>query len=178
MAKDYRPKTVHGSAVGYVEKLNLPALKRECIIRGMPFEEVTKGIPHLQTWFLNNFSNKADPTLPDKYDDWARKQLMARGADSSLLDPVFNLGSALERGPNGEVTKKKRVKSRIPKAREKKPRTEEGLYTGTKKALTFDLQKQGKSKAEVIELVKAQFPDAKEKSIGIWYNKCKRLKSK
>jgi hypothetical protein len=175
--KDYRDRHVSPTAVSYVEKLNLPNLKRECIIRGIPFEMVPNSFPQLQSWFLHNYNNDIDRNRLNEYDEWAEAGLRARGADPLLMGPSFRLGTALENGPNGEI-RKKRVKSRIPKMREKKARTTDGLYVGTKKAYTFELQKQGKTKAETIELVKAQFPEAKEKSIGIWYNKCKRLKGK
>lgn len=175
--RDYRDNTVKEAAVMYVEKLNLPNLKRECIKRGLMFERVgNMGIPELQSWFLHNFDNPIDLSLINKYDLWVEDFLRARGADESLLSPAMRLGT-LDSIENGEI-KKKRHRSRIPRVRAKKARTEEGLYTGTKKAMTYELQKSGKSKAEVITLVKEKYPDAKDKSIGIWFNKSRRLNKK
>ena len=41
--------------------------------------------------------------------------------------------------------------------------------------MTFELQQQGKTKVEVIEIIKEEYPDASEKSIGIWFNKSRKL---
>lgn len=175
--KDYRDGTVKETAVLYVEKLNLPNLKRECLKRGLMFERVgNMSVLELQSWFLHNFANKIDLDLINQYDLWVEGYLRERGCDETLISPAMRLGN-LDIIENGE-TKKKRHRSRIPRVREKKARTEEGLYTGTKKAFTFELQKKGLSKAEVLKTVKEKYPDAKEKSIGIWFNKSRRLNKK
>jgi len=175
--RDYRDTTVKESAIMYVEKLNLPNLKRECLKRGLMFERVgNMSVLELQSWFLHKFSNKIDLNLINQYDLWVEGFLKARNVDETLISPMMRLGN-LDSIENGGV-KKKRHRSRIPRVREKKARTEEGLYTGTKKALTFTLQKQGLTKAEVIKEVHAKYPEAKEKSIGIWFNKSRRLNKK
>ena len=177
MAKDHRDRTVSPGAVTYVEKLDLPNLKRECIKRGLPFEEVgNKGVLQLQSWFLKNYDNGVDDLLLDLYDRWVTEFLKNRGSDPILDDPAFRLGRAIEKGADGEYIKKRKVRSRIPKLRAKKPRTEDGLYVGTKKAFTYDCQKKGLSKEDTIKQVLEQFPEAKAKSIGIWFNKAKRQK--
>ncbi len=178
MATNNVNRGISATAVAYVEKLNLPALKRECIIRGLPFDKVCGSIPQLQTWFLHNYNNGIDNTLLNKYDTWSALLLKDRGADPALLAPEFRLGSFILRNAEGGEYKSHGTRSRIPKMREKKERTEDHLFAGTKKALTFSLQKKGLSKADVIKAVQEKFPDAKEKSIGIWFNKCKRLHSK
>jgi hypothetical protein len=178
MARNETNRGVSATAIAYVEKLNLPALKRECIIRGLEFEKVCGSIPQLQTWFLHNYNNPINNGLLEKYDQWSTLLLRSRGVDEALLAPEFRLGAFILKNAEGGEYRSKGTRSRIPKMREKKARTEDKLFTGTKKALTFELQKKGLSKAEVIEKVMAKFPDAKEKSIGIWYNKCKRLHAK
>ena len=178
MAKNNTDRGVSATAIAYVEKLNLPALKRECIIRGLEFEKVCGSIPQLQTWFLHKYNNPINSGLLEKYDQWVTLLLRARGVDEALLAPEFRLGAFILKNAEGGEYRSKGTRSRIPKMREKKTRTEDKLFTGTKKALTFELQKQGLSKAEVIEKVMAKFPEAKEKSIGIWFNKCKRMHAK
>ena len=49
-----------------------------------------------------------------------------------------------------------------------------GLITGTKKSLTYELVKKGKSSERIIKKVIKKFPDAKEKSILIWVRKAER----
>lgn len=174
--KDYRDQRVSPSAVSYIEKLNLPALKKECIIRGLPFEKVCGSIPQLQTWFLNNYDNPIDRKRLEEYDQWATLLLKARNCDPSMLAPEFRLGEFIVKNAEGGVYKSKFSKN--PKSRTKKPRTEDHLICGTKKAYTYELQKRGLSKAEVIGMVKEKYPTAKDKSIGIWFNKSKKLHAK
>lgn len=164
----------------FLEKLNLPALKRECIARGMPFEEVSEAtVLKLQSWFLKNFPNKVNINLINEFDDWVENILKKRGVDPVLLDPIFRLGQIGARNEDGEVVKKKRVTGLIHKPlKEKRAKTTEGLFTGTKKAYTFELQKQGLSKDEVISKVKEKFPEAVDKSISIWFNKAKKANKK
>lgn len=160
-----------------LQKLNLPDLKRHCIVRGIPFEKVgDSSILQLQSWFLKNYNNKVDISLLDKYDDWLEAYLKARNVDKTMLDPIFRLGHISERDDEGNVTKVKRVRGMGKKVQKKRERTEEGIFTGTKKAYAVELQKQGLTKAEVTEKVMEKFPDAKEKSISIWFNKAKNGK--
>lgn len=163
------------SALKYVESLNLPDLKRACIMRGLEFEKVgdlsTLG---LQSWFLKNFDLPVDHKLLEEYDIWAEDLLRSRNVDEALLNPYFRLSAVAERNENGDIVKRKRVRSMVPKVRKKKERTKEGLFTGTKKAYTYELAKQGLSKKEVLELVKKKYPEARDKSLGIWYNRAKK----
>lgn len=161
-------------AYRFLNKLPLPDLKRECLIRGLPFHELgDKSIPDLQGWFLKNFMNPLDHSLLNKYDAWAESYLKARGADPILYATAFRLGTIGDEGADGEV-KKKRATTIIKPIKIKKERTEDGLFTGTKKAYTFLLQKQGLSKDETIKAVKLKFPEASEKSVSIWFNKAKK----
>jgi hypothetical protein len=174
--RDHRDQTVSEAALTYLEKLALPDLKRECIVRGLPFEQVgAMSVLQLQSFFLHKFDTPEDRGLLDKYDLWVTKELQSRGVDPLLYSDAFKLGTIIVRDSGTGEFRKKRSGSRIPKVREKKARTEDNLYVGTKKAYTFELQKQGLSKPEVITKVLEKFPDAKEKSIGIWYNKARRV---
>lgn len=170
-------KNLH-PATAYIEKLTLRDLKRECVVRGMPFEEVVRStVPMLNNWFRDNFHNKTNHSLLDQYDDWWEIEVKAaaeKRGEPVYLHPMLRLGYIAEKDSDGNVTKKKRVKVIIAKKKVKRERTEEGLFSGTKKAYTYKLQKDGKSKEETISLVMAQFPEASEKSIGIWFNKSKK----
>lgn len=180
MAKELKLKqTGRNPAQDYIEKLTLPNLKRECIIRGMPFQEVADAsVPNLQSWFLKNYPNHINRDKLNEFDDWTERILRAREVDPTMLDPIFRLGTIASRDEEGNVTKRKRVTGLIKKERKKREKTKTGLFTGTKKAYTFELQSQGKTKKEVIALVMEKFPEASEKSISIWFNKSKKLKAK
>ena len=58
----------------------------------------------------------------------------------------------------------------------KEPRKKDanGLFQGTKKSYTYELQKKGKTLDQVITKVTRKFPDAQTKSIRIWFNKSKK----
>ena len=174
--KDHRDDSVSSHAVTMIEKLTFPNLKRECILRGLQFEMVgSMSVLKLQGWFLHHFDNPIIKDSLNKYDEWVTNELKSRNADPLLYSDAFKLGTIITKDAETGETRRKRGHNRITKVREKKARTEDNLYVGTKKAYTFSLQKQGLTKAEVIEKVIEKFPEAKEKSIGIWFNKAKRI---
>ena len=170
-------------ADAHLRNMTFKDLKRECVARGYPFEDLVKSnIPDLTNWFRENFLVTPVNELVDAFDDWQEEQIrismLAKGQDpNSVIHPALRLGFIAERDEDGNVTKAKRTKMLIKKKKRKRERTNDGIFKGTKKSLTFDLQKQGKSKEETIKEVMAQFPEASEKSIGIWYNKAKKLHS-
>lgn len=165
----------------FIGPLKYKDLKRECIIRGMEFDEVLSGsLPHLTNWLRFNFIVAPKYELLDSFDDYQekliREAMEAKGQDpDDVIHPSLRLGYIAERDEDGNVIKKKRVRTIFKKKRKKRERTDQGIFSGTKKALTFELQKQGLTKEEVIKKVIEQFPDASEKSIGIWFNKSKKL---
>lgn len=165
----------------YIGKLKYKDLKRECVIRGMPFDEVIGGdVPKLSVWLGRNFTNTIKYELLDVFDDYQedliRKSMEAKDMDpSELIHPSLRLGYIGERDDEGNIIKRKRVKTLVKKKRKKRERTENGIFKGTKKALTYQLQSNGMSKEEVIKEVIEKFPEASSKSIGIWYNKSKKL---
>lgn len=149
-------------------------LKRHVVVRGMPFEEVVNGTsPSLTNWLYNNRDKSIDPTLLDSYDDFIDSKLRESGAED-LIHPQLRLGYIGERDDEGKTTKTKRVKG-IKKQKRKKEKTKDGIFKGTKKALTFEFQQKGKTLKSTIRRVLKVFPDASEKSIKIWYKKSARL---
>jgi len=165
----------------YIGNLKYKDLKRECVIRGMPFDDAIEAdIPVLSAWLRNNFYEPQLHTLLDSYDDYVEDLITAaveyKGLDpGDIIHPSLRLGYIAERDAEGNVTKRKRVRTIIKKKKKKRERTDDGIFQGTKKALTYMLQQEGKTKAEAIEIVLAQFTEASEKSIGIWFNKSKKL---
>ena len=165
----------------FLGNLKYKDLKRECVVRGMEFDKVLKGgIPQLSNWLRNHFIDTIKPELLDAFDDYqenlVREAVEAKGEDPNhVIHPALRLGFIAERDEDGVVTKRKRARMIIKRKKKRRERTTDGIFQGTKKALTFELQQQGLDKAEVIIKVMEQFPDASEKSIGIWFNKSRKL---
>lgn len=161
-----------------LENMNIKDLKRNCIVRGMPFEMVVQsGIPDLESWFIRNGAAPIDHELLDQFDNWVEEYLQKErgidpnGPNGALLSPMLRLGFFGE-DEDGNV-KVKRIKG-IKKKKKKRKKTEDGIFAGTKKALTFECVKRGLSKEETIKKVTKEFPEAKDKSIGIWYNSARK----
>jgi hypothetical protein len=162
----------------YLGKMKLKDIKRECVIRGMVFDDVvSKSIPDLCNWLRANFYNASDHNLLNIFDDWQEAQVLAFDPNS-VIHSTLRLGYIAERDEDGNTTKRKRAKVIVAKKKIKRERTGEGLFTGTKKAYTFQLQKEGLNKTEVVTMVIDKFPEASEKSISIWYNKSRKLNGK
>jgi len=154
--------------------MTLKDIKRNCIARGMGFNDlVDSTIPSLQSWLHYNNNNDIEPNRLDEFDDWVEKILLEKGS-GDLIHPNLRLGYIGEKDKDGNVKKTKRVKG-IKKKRKKREKTKDGIYAGTKKALTFKLQQKGRSLDRTIKKVMRKFPDASEKSIKIWYKKSARL---
>lgn len=155
-------------------QMTLKDIKRECIIRGMPFEQVVNtDLPNLYYWWQNNSQNPIDQSLLDKYDDWLEGELAAIG-QHGLIHPSLRFNY---------VNKEEEVKKKTKVIKEKKPRKKReknklGLYSGTKKAMTYESCHKGWSLKKTIRKVKRAFPDAQEKSIKIWYNKATKEMAK
>ena len=154
-----------------LKDMKLKDLQRECIMRGMDFEQMVKSsVLNLSSWLIDNWELKKDRSLLNEFDHW-NNRILYGGGNGDLVHDMLNLGYFEDR-ETGEV-KEKRIKG-VRKKTIKKERTEDGIFKGTKKALTYHLCKQGKSKKEAVEEVMKQFPEALEKSIGIWYNRAKK----
>ena len=155
-------------------------LKREAVIRGMPFPDVVEaGVPGLIR-FIDNSTNKPDLTLIDKFDEWADKQLEACGypPNVSVRSPILRLGFIGEKDDDGNVIKIKKIKGLKKPKKEKRQRDENNLVKGTKKSLTFDYAMKGFTLERTMRRVLKQYPDASEKSMNIWYRNALRLKKK
>lgn len=163
-------------AESLLQRLKLPNLKRHCIIRGMPFDEVDGGILKLQSWLVSNYDNIVDTRKLDEYDLWIEKVLTDRNVDHCLLNPELKLGYVVETDKDGNVLKNKKIKG-LSKNR-KKPRSPEGLLLGTRKHFIVELQKQDFTLQEVIEKTKLEFEDINENYIITWFNKSKKGKLK
>lgn len=165
----------------FIGSLKYKGLKRECVIRGMEFDEVFgASIIQLSNWLRNHFIDTIHYELLDAFDDYQenliRKSMEAKNQDpNDVIHSSLRLGYIAERDDEGNVIKRKRVRTIVKKKKKKRERTDQGIFAGTKKALTFKLQKEGLTKQEVIAKVLETFPEASEKSIGIWFNKAKKL---
>ena len=156
-----------------LKDMKLKDLQRECIMRGMDFEQMIRSsVLNLSSWLIDNWELKKDRDILNDFDHW-NNRILYGGGNGDLVHDMLNLGY-FEDKETGEA-KQKRIKG-VRKQTSKKERTTEGIFKGTKKALTYECSKNGKTKNETIEIVMAQFPDASEKSIGIWYNRAKKLK--
>lgn len=157
--------SVKGSNLTYKD------LKREVVIRGMPFSDVLNGtFPHLSHWLLNNSHKPIDDNLLEQFDNYQDNILRDLGKPE-LIHSSLRLGYLGEKDDSEPVIKK------VKEPKEKKPPREKnssGLYKGTKKAYTFELQQKGKTLEQVTIKVKRKFPEAKDKSIKIWFNKSKK----
>jgi len=165
----------------FINNLKYKDLKRECVIRGMEFDKVISGgIPQLTNWLRNHFNATIKHVLLDAFDDYQeeliRQAVEEKGENpDNVIHPALRLGYIAERNEDGVVTKRKRARTIVKRTKKKRERTEDGIFKGTKKALTFELQQQGLTKELVITTVLEQFPDASEKSIGIWFNKSRKI---
>lgn len=164
----------------FIGNLKYKDLKRECVLRGMEFDRVINGgIPQLTNWLRNNFRVVPIYELLDAFDDYQenliREAVESKGENpDDIIHPALRLGYIAERDEDGNVTRRKRVRTIVKKKKKRRERTNDGIFKGTKKALTFELQQKGLSKEEVIKEVMKEFPDASEKSIGIWFNKSRK----
>lgn len=168
--KESKKPSIKGIS-GRHEKKTYKDLKREAIIRGMPFPDIMgTSITDLIN-FIDNSNNKPDLNLIDKFDEWADTQLSNLGYEKnkSLRSPQLRLGFIGERDDEGNAKTKKKIKGVEKPKKPKRERDERGLYRGTKKSYTFELAAKGFSLERVNRRVKKKFPDASDKSITIWY---------
>lgn len=171
MKKDKKPKPGIKGFTGRHENKTYRDLKREAIVRGIPFPDIMGASITDLISFIEHSSNKPDISLIDKFDDWADNQLSLLGYKNgkSLRSPQLRLGFIGEKDEDGNVKTQKRIKGVEKPKKPKRERDERGLYKGTKKSYTFELVSKGFTIERVIRRVKKKFPDASEKSINIWY---------
>jgi hypothetical protein len=158
-------------------QLDLRGLKRECLVRGIDFEELAEAdIPRLQSWFLRNYLNDINPERLVEYDAWLDQEFENKGLDKIKDSWAFHPSLRLSRADDSteEEPKARRVKL-LKKPKKKKLEKVEGfksLRAGTKKSYTFILTKEGYNIMTITSKVQAKFPDANTNSISIWHKKC------
>lgn len=146
-------------------------LQRACISRGMSFDQYLRSNhAQLVDYFVRFYHNKMDNTRLDAFDEMVQEEMRKKGQD----EPFIRLGYIGETDDQGNITMFKRIKKhKKPKSTKKRERNEKhGIWKGTKKELTYQCATEGIPLKETIERVMSKFPDAKEKSIGIWYKRC------
>lgn len=160
-------------ALRALSDMNYRDMQRACILKGMPFEDVSsKGAPALAQWYIANFENGNNPALLNEYDDWIEGELKLLGYKDgeAMLHPSFRFGytAGFEKSTTIKSDpSRKEVEKPVKEKRQMDEKT--GLVKGTKKALTRDCAVKGLSLAKTIEKVSKQFPDYNEKSVKIWY---------
>lgn len=159
-------------------------LQKACVSRGLDFQKIIDWDHHkLSNWFFKNYELGEDATKLTEYDAFIEGKLMERGykKGDAILAPSFRLGFSPDIGEikNIQTPGASQPPPRV-SAPEDKPKSKRvvdeltGVYSGTKKNLTYTLTDEGIGIEEIITKVIKQFPDAQDKSIKIW-NK-RRLK--
>lgn len=152
-------------------------IQRKAIVLGMPFPDVVlSDVGRLQS-YIDKSNNEPDTSLIDKYDDWLDQQMVKLdySSDDPMRSSKLRLGYVGETLESGEQ-RRKRVRG-IKKQKEKKPPRERdkfNLYKGTKKSYVFELTQKGYDLERIQRRVLKKFPDAKEKSVKLWYTAAKR----
>lgn len=167
-------KTIDGFASRAASSMKFKELQRANVARGLSFSDAVNFDFHQhQSWFIKNEHFGQNLAFLDDFDNWMTEQLIEAGYEPNdpLNHPSLRLGYVPEVNEDGEVKRTKKING--PGIRkEKKPKAErlEGtnILAGTKKALTYQLTKQGETLPNIIEKVKEHFPDAKEASIRNW----------
>jgi len=170
MARNKRPST--GDRVSdYINSINIPTLKRACIIRGIPFPRVTRlGVHGLNSWLYKNYENRIDVTLLEKYDTWMDDALEISGPVPLELRMAF-----FGEDEKGNVKKERRDVMLMGVNKSKSEIAAFKPKRGSKKELTFQLMHEGKGTKEVIKEVMAVFPEAKEGSIKSWCSQARKV---
>ena len=193
--KDLRPKTPNlpekeessfrneYAADKILPRLKYKELKEACILRGMQPSEVVRADHHkLASFFVENYEKGVDPNLLVEFDSYVEDELIKKGykKDDIMLSPSLRMSYVgnIEEARNIRIVEQKespKIKNKEPeKPKEKRVKDETtGVMKGTKKNMVFELAQKKVKLDKVIEQVKKAFPDANEKSIGIWYKKAK-----
>lgn len=154
-----------------LSKMKYKDLKKECIMRGMPFDDVLQSDIHgLRTYFINKYYDARNKELVTEFDDYLETLIK----DNTLIHPTLRLdylGKESKKKPKAKLQRKDTPDK--PKVKKKSEKTELGVRAGTKKSLTFELANKGMDIDKIIKTVMAKFPEANEKSIKIWAKKAR-----
>ena len=164
-------------------------LQAAVISRGMDFNDVVEG-DHgkLSSWFVKNYNKKMNRGLLEDFDLWVDGKLGDRGYQEN--DPIrqYKRFSMLDEEGGIKVTQSALNRAKIKKEKPKK-RTRDsrfGIFTGTKKELTYNLTQdliiklgdkytnkelQKKFSDKMVIKVQTKFPGAIAKSIKIWMSR-------
>lgn len=172
-----------------LSNMKLMDLRRACVARGMDFASVVEAsIPGLSSWFLQNYDRGQNLLLLNEFDDWREMEL--KSLKDKAGEPKYKNGDAVfhsalrlgfigSKDEDGNTTSK--LKPRLKGLKKKKKETKERIegtkvFKGTKKALTYELTFKGEPFNKIWELVSAQFDEAQEKSVKIWYKRALKEK--
>lgn len=167
-----------------LSKLKFQDLKSECIQRGMPFEDIVNSDWHgLKSFIVDNLDGTKDPSKLEEFENWVEAKLLEKGYDKDDALVTFKEFTSNSNKDEREESKSTAAKdskvSKKPKGEKKaktkkRQRDDSGLFKGTKKHYVYEGVQKGASIEKVIKKTLAKFPDAKEKSIRIWYRKAKK----
>jgi hypothetical protein len=165
LPRNYRPS----AATSALPAMRLIDLQRHCIIRGIQFELlVTLSVFQMQSWLDKHWDIKTETKRLDEFDQWRLDYMKSKGMPAD--EPFIRLGYIGSRDEKtGEITSflkpRKMKKTKVKRERD----TKMGIFKGTKKALAFQCFQEGLDREKTIQKVISIFPDAKEKSIKIWW---------
>ncbi len=149
-------------------------LKKQCIKRGLPFEDVVNMThPDLNLWLRKNFSKPIQKDKLYEFDQWLSDILKERDNENHafLCHPLLQMAQIEEESkPKLKKVKKKKEK----KPRQKRVKDENGRVKGTKKALVFDAVRKGRSEDFIRKRLKKKFGEFNENSLKLWISKAKR----
>ena len=112
----------------FTGNLKYKDLKRECVIRGMEFDQILNGsVLSLHSWLGNHFNDTIHYELLDAFDDYQedliKKAVNAKGQNpDDIIHPALRLGYIAERDDEGNVIKRKRARTIIKRKKHKRER--------------------------------------------------------
>jgi len=155
--------------------LSIRELKKKCIMLGIPFENLSEGVPELNSWLDKLSNNKEDESRLKEYDDWIAKVIKSG-------THAVDAGSLLHKDMcyYQEVLESDEVKEKKPKTekREKKPKAEKdkfGFRRGTKKSKVAELVDKGCSAKLIRKKMIKEFGEVNEQSLKIWIRKSQSM---
>jgi hypothetical protein len=186
--KKHKIKSTHNDATlddiitKTLARMTRKDMQLACVKKGLEFHLVVSYDNHmLSNWFYKNFENGEDETKISEYDAFMEAELEKRGYKKGdpAMSPCFRLGYNPNKEINLIIPPKKLEAANItitllPNIKPKREKDESNIVKGTKKSLTYQLTREGKTKEEIIALVSKKFSNAQPKSISIWITRAKK----
>lgn len=151
-------------------------VKDACIVLNMPFEDVSKADWHgLKSYYARHYGGIENPELLEEFDSYTANSLISNG--HSPDDPLVKYRPHAEKvGEEEDTTTLDSTPLKTPtalpkKKKGKRERDSFGGFKGTKKSYVYLGVSKGATIDKVIDKTLKKFPDAKEKSIRIWFKK-------